>query len=137
MKRHFGQKLSSFITGGRNFHVKRSRFLCWTVEIFMLNGWDFHDKQSRFSWWTVKIFILNGRHFRDKQSRFSCWTAEIFMLNGRDFHNKRSRFSRWHIQDCLLPRLKSRSTKGASSHPAFLGNCPTIIHTCKLYGHTC
>ena len=30
----------------------------------------------------------------------------------------------------LLLRLKSRGTKGASCHPAFMGNCPTVGHTC-------
>ena len=29
---------------------------------------------------------------------------------------------------CLMLRLKSRSVRGASS--AFMGNCPTISHTC-------
>ena len=33
-------------------------------------------------------------------------------------------------QSCLLLRLKSQSTKGASHHPAFMGNCLTISHTC-------
>ena len=30
----------------------------------------------------------------------------------------------------LLLRLKSRSVRGASRHSAFVGNCPTISHTC-------
>ena len=34
---------------------------------------------------------------------------------------------------CLLLRLKSRSTKGASTHPAFMGNCSTINHKCYPY----
>ena len=33
------------------------------------------------------------------------------------------------ISFCLLLRLKSRSAKGASNHPAFMGNCRTISHT--------
>ena len=33
-------------------------------------------------------------------------------------------------QFCLLLRLKSRSTRGASHHPAFMGNCLIISHTC-------
>ena len=33
-------------------------------------------------------------------------------------------------QACLLLRLKSRSETGASHHPAFIGNCRTITHTC-------
>ena len=33
----------------------------------------------------------------------------------------------------LLLRLKSRSARGASRHPAFIGNCPTISHTCWPY----
>ena len=28
----------------------------------------------------------------------------------------------------LFPRLKFQSVKGASLHPAFMGNCPTINH---------
>ena len=32
---------------------------------------------------------------------------------------------------CLLLRLKSRSARGVSPHPAFMVNCPTISHTCK------
>ena len=31
---------------------------------------------------------------------------------------------------CLLLRLKCRSARGASHHSAFMGNCPTISHTC-------
>ena len=31
---------------------------------------------------------------------------------------------------CLLFRLKSWSAKGASRHPAFMGNCLTINHKC-------
>ena len=31
---------------------------------------------------------------------------------------------------CLLLLLKSRSAKGASCHPAFMGNCLTVGHTC-------
>ena len=31
---------------------------------------------------------------------------------------------------CLLLQLKSRRAKGASRHPAFMGNCPTINHKC-------
>ena len=36
-----------------------------------------------------------------------------------------------HIQYtlCLLLRLKFRSTRGASHHPAFMGTCQTISHT--------
>ena len=34
---------------------------------------------------------------------------------------------------CLFLRLKSRSAKGASHHPAFMGNSPTISHT----GYSC
>ena len=30
---------------------------------------------------------------------------------------------------CLLLQQKFRSTRGASQHPAFMGNCPTINHT--------
>ena len=33
-------------------------------------------------------------------------------------------------QSCLLLRLKSRNARGASHHPAFMGNCLTINHTC-------
>ena len=31
---------------------------------------------------------------------------------------------------CLLFWLKSQSARGASCHSAFMGNCPTISHTC-------
>ena len=31
---------------------------------------------------------------------------------------------------CLLLRLKSRSARRVSRHSAFMGNCPTISHTC-------
>ena len=34
-------------------------------------------------------------------------------------------------QFCLLPWLKSQSTRGASQHPAFMGNCQTVSH--KFY----
>ena len=34
-------------------------------------------------------------------------------------------------QFCLLPWLKSQSTRGASDHPAFMGNCQTVSH--KFY----
>ena len=33
-------------------------------------------------------------------------------------------------QLCLLLRLKSRCTRGASHHPAFMRNCLTISQTC-------
>ena len=33
-------------------------------------------------------------------------------------------------QSCLLLRLKFRNARGASHHPAFMGNCLTISHTC-------
>ena len=33
-------------------------------------------------------------------------------------------------QSCLMLRLKSRSARGASHHPAFMRNCLTISHTC-------
>ena len=100
------------------FHVERSIFLYWTVQIFildgrdfMLKGQDFPSEWSRFyvgwsrfsfrtveiSWWTVDNFLLNGREFHVERSRFSCWTVQIFMLNGRDFHVERSRFSRWQV----------------------------------------
>ena len=36
----------------------------------------------------------------------------------------------FHEQLCLLLRLKSRSTRGVSHHPAFMGNCLTISQTC-------
>ena len=38
---------------------------------------------------------------------------------------------RW--MQCLLLRLKSRSTREASFHAAFMGNCQTVSHTCQLY----
>ena len=33
-------------------------------------------------------------------------------------------------QSCLLLRLKSQITRGASQHSAFMGNCHHISHTC-------
>ena len=33
------------------------------------------------------------------------------------------------FQLCILLRLKSRSVRGASHHPIFMGNCPAIGHT--------
>ena len=36
-------------------------------------------------------------------------------------------------EQCLLLRLKSRCAWGASRHPAFMGNYPTISHTCYRY----
>ena len=38
---------------------------------------------------------------------------------------------RW--MQCLLLRLKSRSAREASHHAAFMGNCPTVSHTCYIY----
>ena len=38
---------------------------------------------------------------------------------------------RW--MQCLLFRLKSWSARETSRHPAFMGHCPTISHTCQLY----
>ena len=35
----------------------------------------------------------------------------------------------WIFDACLLLQLKSRSPRGASHHPAFMGNCQTISHT--------
>ena len=35
---------------------------------------------------------------------------------------------RW--MQCLLVRLNSRSAREASRHAAFMGNCPTVSHTC-------
>ena len=35
-----------------------------------------------------------------------------------------------HEQSCLLPRLKSWSARGASHHPAFMGNYLAISRTC-------
>ena len=32
-------------------------------------------------------------------------------------------------RECLLLRLNSRSARGASHHPVFMGNCPTISRT--------
>ena len=34
---------------------------------------------------------------------------------------------------CLLLRLRSLNARGASRHPAFMGNCQTINHTCQPY----
>ena len=34
---------------------------------------------------------------------------------------------------CLLLRLKSKSSREASRHAAFMGNCPTVSHMCELY----
>ena len=34
---------------------------------------------------------------------------------------------------CLLLRLKSGSARETSRHSAFMGNCPTITHTCSPY----
>ena len=34
---------------------------------------------------------------------------------------------------CLLLRLKSWGVRGASRHSSFMGNCPTISHTCQPY----
>ena len=48
MERRFGEKL--------RFNVERSKFSCWTVEIFMMNGPDFHNNR----WWQVEIFIMTG-----------------------------------------------------------------------------
>ena len=105
IERHFDQKLSIFytsgryfITNGRDLHVERSRFSCWSVEIFMMNGRDFHDERSTFSCWTVEIFMLNGRDVHDKRSSCSRWTVEIFMMNGQDFHVERSKFSSWTVE---------------------------------------
>ena len=106
---------------GQDFHVERSRFSCWTVEIFMMNGPVFHVEQSKFSWWTVKIFMLNGRDFHVDRSRFSCWPTQIFMMTGRDFHD---------FKDFLLTQLKSHPLKGTSRHPGFMENCLTYTHTC-------
>ena len=39
-------------------------------------------------------------------------------------------------QSCLLLRLKFRNTRGASQHPAFMGNCLTNSHTCWPYLHS-
>ena len=36
-------------------------------------------------------------------------------------------------QLCLLLRLKSWNVRGASHHPAFMGNCLTMSHTCQPY----
>ena len=33
---------------------------------------------------------------------------------------------------CLLLRLKSRTARGVSHHPVFMGNCRAISHTCYL-----
>ena len=33
-------------------------------------------------------------------------------------------------QSCLLRRLKSQISRGASHHPGFMGNCLPISHTC-------
>ena len=44
MERRFGEKLS-LMSNGRNFHVERSRFSWWTVQIFTITD----DDRSRFS----------------------------------------------------------------------------------------
>ena len=36
------------------------------------------------------------------------------------------------LMQCLL-QLKSRSAREASCYPAFMGNCPTLSHTCQPY----
>ena len=35
----------------------------------------------------------------------------------------------WIFSACLLLQLKSRSARGASHHPTFMGNCRNISHT--------
>ena len=40
---------------------------------------------------------------------------------------------KWIEMKCLLLRLRSLNTRGASRHPAFMGNCQTISHTCQPY----
>ena len=137
MERKFGKRLKFiFMTNGWDFIkvveilFQTVEILLQTVKIFMMNGRESHVEQSRFSFWMVQIFMLNSQDFHVKRSRFSWRALEIFMLSGWDFYVERSRFLWWEIQDCLIPQLKSHSTKGASRHPSFLENCSTISHTC-------
>ena len=45
------------------------------------------------------------------------------------FISSKKLFSFWKYSNCLLLRLKFRSARGASRHPAFMGYCQTISHT--------
>ena len=62
-----------------------------------------------FSWRTVKILLR---------------TVKIFIMTARDFHHYRSRFP------LLIASAKFRDAREVSPHPAFMGNCLTISHTC-------
>ena len=68
----------NFMLNGREFLIERSRFSCWTVQIFMINDWDFHVEQSRFLWRTVQIFMMNGPDFHNDR----WWQVEIFIMTG-------------------------------------------------------
>ena len=134
--------VEGFIMKDRKFLDERSRFSWWTVEIFWMNGRGFLDKRWRFSWWTVQSFMMNDREFHDERSNFSRWTVKIFMMNGRDFLDERSRFSWWTVKivkmtsrnltcpELLIALIKIPERGAASRHPAFMGNCSTISHTC-------
>ena len=38
---------------------------------------------------------------------------------------------------CIFLRINSRMARGASHHPAFMGNCPTISHTFSAISTQC
>ena len=133
LSKHVGNSLTTFNPIPQVWNVISAKswdLFSWrTVEIF-LRPVEMLFQAAEILLRVVEISMMNGPDFHDERPRFSCWAVVIFMLNGWNFHDERSRFSCWEIQDCLLPRLKSRSTKGASRHPCFMGRCATISRTC-------
>ena len=83
---------------------------------------DFHEKETKRIYTSAAdlLYVRIGNLNWHKCGNCKNEVREIDCLRCREI--------RW-IQ-CLLIRLKSHSAREASRHPAFIGNCPTISHTC-------
>ena len=87
--------------------------------------WDIY---CSFTWKHWLIHSLQNDFQKTSRTHSQIQCQKIYYL---ELHQRNMKLYSFLLTCCfwLLLRVKSQSTRGASHHPAFMGNCPTISHT--------